>query len=338
MERAIKEIVKSIETKSEETPYFGKKGYKAYPISKNNFKEIKSIKTNKKIAFIDGGNQEIISSSNFSLQLMKVHYCIYETNKRIKNKTFETYALISAGSKDTMGYNVKLFFKSKTLDFENLWFTLDDTTMMMGEHNVKIETIADTTRKLLELKTASNLCDKLSNCVIVLDRTLEATVTGEEKLFEEIYFKAQKNNVSITAIAKTNSILTKSGNSFSAILNQIGPDAHWTYYPITDIESPKHKAKMYIVKLHPKTKHTFRLEVNNENINEVLSLLVENSKDPVFLGYPYGLIDADKNARVSNKEVEILKTRLFVKLGKDFKKISAYLNTKNAHDILDSIG
>ena len=34
-------------------------------------------------------------------------------------------------------------------------------------------------------------------------------------------------------------------------------------------------------------------------------MLSSISVDPVFLGYPYGLVEADKLARVTNKEVEI---------------------------------
>ena len=57
---------------------------------------------------------------------------------------------------------------------------------------------------------------------------------------------------------------------------------------------------IYVVKLNENSKKCFRVE--GQINDEVLSLLVENSKDPTFIGYPYGLIEADKFARVSNEE------------------------------------
>ena len=97
---------------------------------------------------------------------------------------------------------------------------------------------------------------------------------------------------------------------------------------------------MHIVKLNKNSRYIFKLEIFNKNkyeINEIMSILKNNSKDPVFLGYPYGLIEADQFARISNKEKDYLKTIFLAKLGKDNDKIAQYLNTLNAHNVLDSI-
>ncbi len=72
-------------------------------------------------------------------------------------------------------------------------------------------------------------------------------------------------------------------------------------------------------------------------IGKVLGILAEASKDPVFIGYPYGLIEADKLARVSNEEAEFLKVRLISKAGKERSKIIGYMKTVDAHSILDNI-
>ncbi len=57
----------------------------------------------------------------------------------------------------------------------------------------------------------------------------------------------------------------------------------------------------------------------------------------MFIGYPYGLIDVDREARISNKEIEFLKTQFMIKLGKDWEKVKQAMTTNNAHEILDSI-
>ena len=60
-----------------------------------------------------------------------------------------------------------------------------------------------------------------------------------------------------------------------------------------------------------------------------------NCTDPIFIGYPYGLVEADRVARVSNHEKESLKTMFMVKLRN--KNVEKYLSSVNAHDILDRI-
>ena len=72
-------------------------------------------------------------------------------------------------------------------------------------------------------------------------------------------------------------------------------------------------------------------------MEEVLSLLKQNSKDPVFLGYPYGLIQADRFGRVSNNDAEYLKTSFMAKAGKRFDKIRKYMASVDSHEILDSV-
>ena len=110
---------------------------------------------------------------------------------------------------------------------------------------------------------------------------------------------------------------------------------------IIEINNENHEVDMYITKLNKNSRYIFKLEIFNKNkfdINEILSILKSNSKDPVFLGYPYGLIEADKFARIGNREKDYLKTIFLAKLGKDNEKIAQYLNTMNAHSVLDRIG
>lgn len=341
MEKAINDLLESLSFKDGEVPHFPKEGYASISLSKDNFHEITNIKSSKKIAFIDGGNQEIFGAHNFSLQLIRIYYCIYQNNKRIEKGTYEAYALISAKKKEkSLFFDVKMFFKNKVLDVADIGFDAYDETLSIGQRMVKVEAVGDEVRKFAELSLAKDLCKNLDGGFIVLDTTLEATVNGEKRLFDDLFEQAKKNKVTVGALSKTTSLLTENGNSIVAILNMISQDSHWFYHPLVKIDNPLHKADILLVKLHKKSKYVFRLEVNNSHepaLNELLSLLADNSCDPVFLGYPYGLIEADKFARVANREVDLKRTQLFVKLGKDFEKLKNYLNTKNAHNILDNI-
>ncbi|MBT3409003.1 hypothetical protein HN415_10105, partial [Candidatus Woesearchaeota archaeon] len=68
--------------------------------------------------------------------------------------------------------------------------------------------------------------------------------------------------------------------------------------------------------------------------SKVLGFLAMNSRDLILPGYPYGLIKADKFARVSVNETQILKTRFNTKLKKEVRES---LNLNNVHEVLDSI-
>ena len=107
------------------------------------------------------------------------------------------------------------------------------------------------------------------------------------------------------------------------LLNKMGGQGCWTYHM---------ENKTYFVKLHEKAKHVFRFEGNPE----ILPHLMNNSRDALFLGYPYGLILADQLARVSNEEKNSLRMNFLLR--KENKEIMGYLNATNAHEILDRMG
>src|SRR3989344_846368 len=98
------------------------------------------------------------------------------------------------------------------------------------------------------------------------------------------------------------------------------------------LKTRKNTCLTCLTKLRPAAKHVFRFEGNKE----VLPYLPELSKDALFLGYPYGLILADKLARISHQEQKSLSLQLLLK--SDSQMISQYLQNANAHEILDTIG
>ncbi len=317
---------------------FNDPSYKPIRIDKNNFKEIKDIDTNQKIAFIDAGNTEILKAPNFSLQLIRTYYSIYEQNKRISSKKQEFYILINAENKEeNINYKVKFF----GLDKKELEFNSFDETIRQGKHRISITSIGNVIRRFAELQTAKEIINELNkNDIIVMDGDLKATITNEINYLNELYQKSIEKNIIISAISKTSELFTETGNALIPVLNEIAPNTEWYYHPLVEISNENHKVGMYIIKLHKNSNYIFKFEIFNKikyNIDNILSILKQNSKDPVFLGYPYGLIEADQKARISNKENEYLKTVFISKLGKNNKKISQYLTTVNTHTILDSI-
>ena len=311
---------------------FSDKRYKAEVLDKSNFHEISGAVSDRRIAFIDGGNTEVLSLPNLNLQLVRVYYNIFQRNKKIGSKRLDFYVFVEAVQEEGIKYKVEI----KPDDILNgLRFDSFDESLREGKHRVKVSKVAEAVRRFLELHLAKKAVDRLDRGgVIVLDGSLKASITGEKQYFDALYGKCLDKGVIVSGLPKSCSLLTNKGNSVLTVLRRISPKGAWYYHNAVSIENPEHKADMFFVKLQKNSKFVFRYELFNESkydIDEVLSLLMDNSKDPVFLGYPYGLIEADRFARVSNNEKEYLKTQLMVRLKKDDLE-------QDAHSVLDSVG
>ncbi|MEK6891789.1 MAG: DNA double-strand break repair nuclease NurA [Nanoarchaeota archaeon] len=341
-DEVIEKILESIDEKSlltEMYPKFSGEGYRAYKIDVKNFHEIKKSNSYKKIAFVDGGNAEIIGSANFSLNLIRVCCVIYQNNKKINAKKFDIFAFIKAVNENNeICYQASFFSAGNLINIDEMSFSSFDHTLMNGINRAEISSAANAIRRFVELKMAKSVSDSKSADVIVLDGNLQSTMTNENKYLNDLYESCTKNNVILSAISKTNSLFTDNGNLLSAVLMSISKLPVWFYHPIAEINSYNHKAEMFFAKFNAKSKHVFRLEIFNVQkmaAEEVINEIASNCCDPIFVGYPYGLVEADRIARASNQEKESLKTMFLVKLRN--KNIEKYLNAANAHEILDKI-
>lgn len=289
---------------------------KKIKIDSENLHRVKPVKTKSKIAFVDGGNAVLFASSNFCLQFIRVYYCIFQENKKFSEGKREFFCLTKAASEAGELKYKSEFFGDKVLD--PLEFNAFDPTLKKGSNQCEIAEIGGIVRRFAELKLAKEVSEELSKeDVVVLDGSLKPAVVGEKKYLDDI------KGIVLCSLSKTNSLVTEKGNSASAILLQ-----HDFNYFILDDHT-------LLVKLNKNSNHVFKLEVNDkEQIDSVLSLLISNSNDAVFPGYPYGLILADRFARVSNKEKEYLQTFLQSKTKNGLRNC---LSSSNAHSILDSI-
>ena len=175
-------------------------------------------------------------------------------------------------------------------------------------------------------------------------------MTGESKYANKAYEAALRKKVLFSGLAKTSSLFTDSGMPlFSAVSlmanrNELNKK-RWYYHPIVDIKAPDHKAVMLAVKLHPRSKHVFRFEILNSqaeemhDFNKVVGLLARNASDLTFPGYPYGLIEADRLARVRDEEVEPFRIQLLSALSGlgSWRELEAFIHATDAHSVIDEI-
>ena len=272
-----------------------------YQIHPKNFFQIYPEKN--EITFIDGGQAEIITSSTFCISFIRI-VAVQFPSKHVTKKEF--FLLTTTKTKNNQIFYESKLFGDMLINELDLYISSEDTSIKIGRERASITSITNIARRLAELSLASSYQH------VLLDGSLDNKYNNEEK-----YIKPH-----FSALAKSSSLFTTSGNSPSVLLNKLGPEGLWKY---------ELNQETSFVKLHPNAKHIFRFDGNKT----IISSLISNSKDALFLGYPYGLILADTLARVSNSEKESLRMKFF--LNNQNKDIIQYLQTSNAHSILDSL-
>lgn len=294
------------------------------PISNTAFKPILA-KTPRRIAFVDGGNAEILKAPNFSLQFIRLYATIHEQNKRVKQFKKEFYALIAAQGKQGLKFEVETFNTSFALQHA---FPADDETLRTGLHLATPAAIADVVRMFAEYALAKEICNGLNTRdLLVRDGDLMPTQTHAQQYLDSLKTAAQERGIVLCGLSKTTSILTDSGNSASAVLQRIAPTNTWLYQP--------ENSNICFVKLHPRSAHVFRLDViNPEDAQNVANALASQANDPAFIGYPYGLIEADQFAQVQTHETARLKLEMRARGG---TTLNQHLTALNAHDTLNRL-
>jgi len=347
-------------------PYFSNHGEcDIFPLIKDNFHPIPVPKKSPKIAYIDGGNQELLGAPEYSAQLNRVYFNIFQNKKRVEIKSdipqrIEFLSLTNSKLDDkgvyfetTLSPVDKKFFKYLPPEKYLKGSAKDENIAAASQAGM--ERMASKSRRFTEWSVAEHLIEsELSKGdIIVRDGSLQTAHTFESKYVNEIFSKAIDNGIIFTGLSKTCRLTTTTQMSLIASIQRLaeesnmGHDKLWAYYPIAKMKGDEHKALIMVVKLNGFAYSPFRFEILREQaenmddnqILEVISSIANQSNDISLPGYPYGLIDADQWARVKNEEIEAYKTRLFSELSKTgyWRKIQPHIRAVDAHDRLDEM-
>ena len=341
MRAQLEHISKSIQELEGKTdlgkPYFSSKNYKAIDFSQEHFREIKNTNRDAKLCFIDGGNQEIASAANFSLHACRVYYGIFEKSKRINQHAESFFTLTTAEPRNGTIYYVSKVIPMRDSEYLPSDFEIDssDHSITIGGHMAKINSLGGVMRKLAEWTIINRALQELNaGDVVVKDGTLQLTITGEEQYAGPIMEQCIDKGVALTGLAKTSNLFTTTGLPLFYAINKLSSSGEkWCYNPICEISSLKHEVEMCAVKLHEASGYVFRFEISKQQesqLHNVVSLLADNAKDPSFIGYPYGLIDADKQAKGPNDEIKAAKALLGA-------YNSGLMRSVDAHDLLNRL-
>lgn len=254
-----------------------------------------------RFVFTDGGSAAILKSPQACLFYVKIAAVVYGGSKKVD--MYESWCI------STLKYEDKLVFEVES-DLVPA-FTIPAEDM---EH----EAVIDIARRCMELEVASRYDN------VVLDGSFLNMKDIELKYF-------QKLKPDAIALSKTSSFISHKGKSPSQILNAKSPNKTWVF-DIGNIDG----LQFYFTKLNAYGRHIFKVESVSPVPIEIFERLMSLSNDGVFPGYPYGLIEADMHARLSNQEKESLRIQALVKSG-NAEKIRECESSCDAHSILDNI-
>lgn len=364
IQRVIQNISKRFEDISIGKPSFADSRYNIFDFDVNNFHPIGGFERDSILSFIDGGNMPIVNAHNLSVQLVRVYFNLFKGKKRIEPKNIppriEFYAACYAVEK-----NGKIYYETELVPIKQEWsrflpsskdLHMDsfDRTLSTGARRVPIGKVAGAARLFTEWKYAGVIMEEElgSEDVLIRDGSLQTSVTNERKYYNELIEKAVQRDVKLLGLSKTSTLFTSTGYSLFAAISELSgssacADSSWFYHPIVDINQPDHKAEMYAVRLHPNSDYVFRLEMLKpqaekltlEEKSKIFGMIAFNSSDATFPGYPYGLLDADRFARVDFNERENQRIQFLSCASKEkiLPRLIRCLKSTDAHDVLNDL-
>ena len=327
------------------------KDYRLYEVKKENWQPIAAEETSPVIAFVDGGNAELLKTPAANLHRIRTAVVFVARNKLIRVRQKEGYILVKATVKQAEGQaSSKVTYKAEFFDSD-----LDETSagknkaaefnsweLSTDENNSHaLNKAAESVRRLCEISAVrwavKELAKNEGNAkkFVVTDGTLEAFFEKEKNEMAPLYAEAKENDIAVGAVAKTCSLLTESGESLIAAAEAIS-NGQEGYAVIAKGLMEKHTAAVAIAKLNNSALHFFRIEATNSSeLSKLVAALKMQSNDLAFPGYPYGLIMADRFARVSEHDTGLMKAKIRATAGAEVKALLKDEKALDAHSILD---
>lgn len=272
---------------------------KVFTIKKEKFEDLQeTASTFKHIVFVDGGNQDILTTPGFTMQKIRISKVFYESDVRKNIESIEYYILVD-----------------------------DEGKVVYEENNKKIEEVYEKDPISAFRKTKEFEQAKKEKDLVILDGPLN------QMLLKPQIFNKTTTKKNVVGIAKT----TKAQSTNKLPINYIFK----TFTKNNDIKPPYifeaftiKNTKTFFVNMYKN--RVLRIDIHHQaNIHNILNSLKKHFYDASFPGYPYGLIDADDNARVTNIEISEDKLNLKTVIGNSNYTILD--ESFDAHDILDNM-
>lgn len=302
-------------------------GYVSQPLDAASFDTLSAVAHDHKACYVDGGQGDLILTPGFSFHFFRIKGIIRGKDTTESQLTSSFYALCS--HKDG-----KVFSTIFPDEGESLM-----ETEIEHEDDLSLEEAPGLVRRMAELSLARKAIGKLDKGdLICMDGDLQANHRMGKDFLSQLSERTKDHGINLLGLSKTCSLKTKGGFSLLSALDAKAPSGSWLAKGIYLTEDGR--IRIGFARLHPAASHIFRIDgqADEQGFINVTAMLARDASDATFPGYPYGLILADRLARISSQERTYLLTRLKTLAGDRFQAIASSLNSLNAHDVLDALG
>ena len=322
------------------------------------FREIRLTDRPKRVAFVDGGNGTIAQSPGFLISLNRLYCSMFRGAKRDgfpPDPRVEFFSLVTRravdppGTKGSVKYATTLF--PHTEAHRRYMPQESDLCLWSRDFAVGWNPLAPSlARRLGEWRMARAAASVMAEGdVLVMDGSLLTLDQTGSAYSKDLYGVAKERGVIVCALSKTSQIVTKGSEPLLSRVVEIAREAPYGRWcvDVADRVSAHDQGFVMAVKLHPNARFAFRFEILREQFTEmddaekdhVLASLAANSADVSFLGYPYGLVDADRYAQVRNKDLAIfrglLESRMRTTPG--LSRLAGQIRSVQAHEHLNGV-
>lgn len=345
-------------------PEFGDPRYLPVPFEASGFHAIPETEPSSCVGYVDGGNQEIFHSPDLSVQLVRVCSVLFRGGERVRERVLpaivEFVNVARAGVEgEDISYSAELIplapsFEPFLPESRSLVFSSCDSTLTNRGFRADISVVGAAARRFAEWVVLSKIIEEelRPGDIAVRDGTLQTAVRNEASSARRAFEAALERGVTLAALAKTSTLFTSTGMSLMAAIEELSHSCGvgsecWYYHPIVQNNHPEHRAEIFACRLHKSSKHVFRAEILREQarnmstaeVSRVFAELRGGSRDLSFPGYPYGLVEANRMARVARGEAEVLRALLASALGElgAWERLRRRQSATDAHEILDII-
>lgn len=282
-----------------------------------------------KIASVDGGQSELFATPAYAVYILRVAHVVYQQNRCLQRSSKTWFALLSLSNSALV---VDLFDEQGVQRKEE--FLLSSLVALPQRDDfLSFSPYACFVREYLELEECQRVAGDLKQGDILLRDGLLSNLSVHSQLSELSAF-CQHHGVALLGFAKTTTLKTEQGESLPGALARVAPQGSWYYHHHRGGDT----FSTFFVKLHARTQYIFHVEtLSGADAQHTFSQLAHPACDPIFLGYPYGLIAVDQLARVSNQEQSYFKTLFEARAGAFWKELQPQRNAVNTHAILDTI-
>lgn|GEM_PF-1043432 len=286
-----------------------------------------------KMGFVDGGNHPFFSYGPIMLELNRLAHSVYRGVDRCSRHgpySFLSFTFLAQQEVKTKIYGDKLAFMPEELGVRKTGLGQAFETVRLGGR----------ARRIMELNYASYIVNEGLIDALILDGNLgHGNDDAELVSLAELFNACQRSRVTIVGFAKRTSLMV-GGLPVTYFVDREARRKGFDYYSALigkalrgDPSRSGHaETLLFVVKLSSRGVKPYLIEVAYAPDPEsLLGALAENSTNMYAPGYPLGLVEVDRMARIQTTvEGKLLKLKLQQHL-----RDSPLLGEGLAHELLD---